>query len=812
MRKKSGANPPGASTRFRELTALEARWRLNGHEKIGPSTVGMTPTEGIIGQERAIKALRLGLELYSPGFNVFVCGITGTGRTSTVQRLLAGIQPRCALPDDIAYVHNFDEPERPIVLVLPRGKAQEIREAVQKSARAMRDDITALVNSEDTLRARRQIEDRHAGKADAVTRSIESLMTEGGLTLAEDPETGSRSLVVTIGEKTIGLDELDEAVAEGVITAEDATHIRAKGAETERMIEDSSLSRQKIQQECRTAVEAFERDGAKPIVAAFVKGLRALVPGENAERWIVMVERAILESLELFRKSTNRGEQAQDRQEGDGPDLLFFDLNVLLTAKDGGCPTVVENHPTHQNLFGSQDRFQLTPGVYGTDFSRIKAGSLLRAQGGYLIVSAIDVLAEPNVWNQLKRTLRSRELVIQPPEQQMGAGMPVLTPEPIPLNVKVIMLGTAALYDALHEGDPDFSEIFKLKADFDSTVDLTPDVLRTYVGVLVRIIREDGLADLDRGALEEILQYSMRLAERQGKLTIRFSPIADILREANYHAKEAGSDLMRAEHVATAVHDFWERFSLVEEKLREELKDGTLRVATDGAVVGQINGLTVLSVGEYSFGMPARITCTTAVGRAGIIDIERECDLGGSTHSKGVHILTGFLTGRYAEKHPLTLIAHLCFEQSFGMVDGDSASAAETLALLSSLAKLPLRQDLAITGALDQFGAVQPIGGINEKIEGFFRTCKRRGLTGTQGVCLPQMNCRELMLAGEVINAIREGQFHLYPVDDIDGAVEIFTGVPAGKIGQGGRYPSGSVNARVAARIEELFRLAKKSK
>ena len=808
MAKKSKTPARATKPRIRELTAEDARWRLKGDERIAPTTVGLPPTNGIIGQERALKALKLGLELYSPGYNVFVCGVTGTGRTSTVQRMLAGIRPQCALADDLCYVQNFLEPERPLLIVLPRGKAPEFRETSQRAAKALRDEVLALMNSEEVAKGRRQIEEKYRARAAEAGRDAERIMEESGLALLENPDAPGRSFFVArVDENEIAIDDLEKAVAEKLVTAERAEALRAKAEAAERAVEDAEFKRQQIVFECQAGITAFEGDAVKGCIQGFIQQIRACHTNEKIEGWLSQVEKAVVENLELFHRSRPGTEEAQGGA-SEGPDMGVFEVNVVLSSKEGGCPTIIENHPTHQNLFGSQDRVQIQPGVYGTDFSRIKAGSLLKAQGGYLIINASDVLQDEAVWTQLKRTLRSRQLVIQPPESQQTGGAPVLNPEPIPINVKVIMLGNSPLYDLLHEGDADFSQIFKIKADFDDSVDMTPEVLTTYVGVLVRIIREDGLLDLDRDALEEVLQYSMRIAGRRGRLTIRFSPLADMLREATYIARSEGSALVTAPHVARSIHDTWQRSNLIEEKLIEQIADGTQRISVEGSAIGQINGLTVLTVGEYSFGMPARITCTTAAGRSGLISIERESEMSGSSHEKGVQILQGFLRGRYAQQVPLTLAASICFEQSYAIIDGDSASTAEAIAIISSLARSPLRQDLAVTGAIDQFGAVQPVGGINEKVEGFYLSCKAKGLTGTQGVLLPETNVRELMLRGEVVKAIRERRFHLFPISTVDQAIELLTGKPPGEQGANGIWTPKSINRMVQDRLRELYEAA----
>ncbi len=466
----------------------------------------------------------------------------------------------------------------------------------------------------------------------------------------------------------------------------------------------------------------------------------------------------------------------------------------------------METNPNYVNLFGSIESSVSRSGVSLTDFTMIKAGSFLKANGGYLVVNALDALVEPGVWATLKRTLRNQIFEIQNYLQMYLFSNARLKPEPIRADVKVVMIGDAAIFNLLYFADGDFKKIFKIKAEFDSEMAKDEKSFANYVRFIKKICDDDGLLPLDKEGIGALIEYSTRIAGRQGKLSTRFHVIADVIRESSYWARRAGRTAVGREDVEKAIAERFERVSLIEDKIQEMIEEGTILIDTEGAVVGQVNGLSVYDMGQFMFGKPARITARTSMGRAGVINIEREADLSGPTHNKGVLILGGYLRGKYASRRPMSLTASLAFEQSYGGVDGDSASSTEVYALLSSLSGLPIRQDLAVTGSLSQRGEIQPIGGVNEKIEGFFDVCRAKGLTGTQGVLIPHQNARNLMLRSDVVAAVKDGKFHVYPVRTIDEGIEILTGVEAGTPEADGGYPEGTVHGLVD---RELQRLAK---
>jgi lon-related putative ATP-dependent protease len=492
----------------------------------------------------------------------------------------------------------------------------------------------------------------------------------------------------------------------------------------------------------------------------------------------------------------------------DGEDDPFteYRVNVLVdNSRTKGRPIIVETAPTFRNLFGTIERVPGDkPGASTTDHTRIRPGSVLRANGGFLVLNVGDVLAEAGVWQALKRTLRNGVVEVQAYDPLYFLGASALKPEPVQVDVKVVMVGEKIYYQLLYALDEDFSKVFKVKADFDTVMPLNKQALIQYSAVASKICAQEELLGLDRGALAALAEEGVRLAGRTDKITTRFSEVADIVREANYWARREGADTIGTGHIERAVTERERRVNLPEEKIQELIRDGVLMIDTTGAAVGQVNGLSVYDLGDYAFGAPTRITATTSVGRSGVINIEREADLSGSTHSKGVLILSGYLRGKYAQDKPMAMNASICFEQSYGGVDGDSASSTEVYAILSSLSKLPIRQDVAVTGSINQKGEIQPIGGVNEKIEGFFMLCKAKGLSGTQGVMIPRQNVKDLMLKQEIVDAVEAGKFHIWAIGTVDDGIEILTGVSAGQRGKAGTYPPDTVNSLVDQAIEGL--------
>jgi ATP-dependent Lon protease len=486
-------------------------------------------------------------------------------------------------------------------------------------------------------------------------------------------------------------------------------------------------------------------------------------------------------------------------------DFTVYQVNVIVdNSTTQSVPIVIETNPKYRNLFGTIERLADKGGAWKTDFMQIKAGSLLDADGGFLVLNALDVLTEPGVWPDLKRTLRHEKVEIHTydPLYLFAAGS--LKPEAIDLHLKVIMIGDAEIYQLLYRLDDDFKKIFKVRADFDVEMPKNPTSVSDYIAFIKMIVNDERLKPFDKTAVAEVIEFGVRLAGRQTKLSTRFNVIADVLRESNYWAEQEHREAVSRKHVVKAIDERIERVNLVEEKIQEMITEGTILIDTEGAKLGQVNGLSVYDLGEYSFGKPSRITAKTAMGRSGVINIEREAELSGPTHNKGVAILAGYLRSKFAQDKPLVMSASICFEQSYGGVDGDSASSTEVYAILSSLSGIPLRQDVAVTGSVNQNGEIQPIGGANQKIEGFYEVCKAKGMTGSQGVMIPNQNVKDLMLRSDVIKAVKRKKFHIYPVMTIDEGIEILTSVKAGKRRKDGTFEPGTINELVDRQLQEF--------
>jgi ATP-dependent Lon protease len=544
-----------------------------------------------------------------------------------------------------------------------------------------------------------------------------------------------------------------------------------------------------------------------PVVKDSISDIKEKFENEKILGYLDEVQEDILANLNRFREK-------EEAPPSPLPGLILpqsvdsfteYQVNVLVdNSETKKAPIIVETTPNYRNLFGTIERVVDRSGTWKTDFTHIKAGSLLRANGGFLIFNALEALVEPGVWPALKRTLKNQVMEVQTYDPFYLFATSALKPEPIECNAKVIMIGDTYLYHLIYNADDDFKKIFKIKADFDSVMNKDADKIQQYASFIRKICDEEKLKPFDKTGIAAVVEYGVRMTGRQKKLSTRFHLIADLVREANYWAMKDGSDLIKEKHVDMAIEKKVYRLNLVEEKIQEMIDDGTILIDSDGMAVGQVNGLSVYNLGDYMFGKPSRITVKTSMGKAGIINIEREAEMSGPTHNKGVYILAGYLRGKYAQDKPITMSASICFEQSYSGVDGDSASSTEIYGLLSSLSGLPIHQDIAVTGSVNQKGEIQPIGGVNEKIEGFFDVCKAKGLTGKQGVMIPHLNVDDLMLRKDVVKAVEEGKFHIYPVKTIDQGIEILTGLEAGERLEDGKFKEGSVNDLVDKKLREL--------
>jgi ATP-dependent Lon protease len=795
----------------RELSADQLRWHCSPKQFGANAAADIKPSKEIIGQERALRALRLGLEMKHAGYNVFVTGFSGTGRMTTIKRLLTEFEHKHTALYDHCFVHNFRNNDEPILITLPAGEGLSFAGEMDEMVEQLIKDIPASFDTKRFKDERKRLVEHFQERQQSVLRDFERKVREKGFEVVQvQVGTAMRpDITPVVNEQPVGFEQLEEMLKQGQVTKEKIEQLQKDRSGLESQMEIVLREMRNIERKARESLEELAERFMLPVVKEFVDAIRQKYKNEKVQRYLDEVQDNIMADLNRFRPAEDQPHQVMGiplpQQEDDR--FIEYQVNVVVdNAETKGVPIIIETNPKFKNIFGTIDREVDKNGVWRTDFTLIKPGSLLRADRGYLVINALDALLEPGVWQTLKRTLRNGLLEIQPIESGLFGASSALKPEPIPIEVKVIMLGDAYIYYLLYDQDDDFKKIFKIRADFDTEMPRKSQSIRGYVSFIRMICEEEKLLPFSAPGVGAVVEYGARLAENQGKLSTRFNLIADVSREASYWATKDGATVVTDAHVLKAVDERIERVKLLEDKIQEMIIDGSMMIDTEGAVIGQVNGLTIYDVREYSFGKPARITAKTSIGNHGVINIEREAELSGPTHNKGVMILSGYLHSMYAQKKPLTMNASIAFEQSYGGVDGDSASSTEIYAILSSLAKVPLRQDIAVTGSVNQKGEIQPIGGVNQKIEGFFHVCKARGLTGKQGAIIPHQNKKDLMLRHEVVQAVRRGKFHIYAIQTIDEGIELLTGRKAGKRRKNGSFEKDTIHGLVDQTLMEFAR------
>ena len=785
------------------------RWQCNPDLLPDETTEAIEPCQEIIGQERALEAIRLGLDIGSIGYNIFITGLTGTGRFTTIKCVLEEMDVKGKIPNDLCYVNNFKNPDMPHMLILPAGQGNALKKEMEALIESLKKKIPLSFENETYLNKKKEVVERYRNKQAEIFREFEKKVNKEGFTLVQiQMGPYSRPGIFPLVEgNPVNIEQLDAMVEEGKFTKEDLEKMKTKQSELVNELETIFKETRKSEKEIKEELTALDSEVISPIVKDSISDIKERFNHEKVLRYLDEVQEDILSNMNRFREK-------EEPPASPIPGLAFpqpvdsfteYSVNVLAdNSETKGAPIIVETTPNYRNLFGTIERVVDRSGIWKTDFTHIKAGSFLRANGGYLIFNALDALVEPGVWPALKRTLKNQVMEVQTYDPFYLFATTALKPEAIECTTKVIMIGDSYIYHLLFSMDDDFKKIFKIRADFDSVTIKDEGKIRQYIAFIRKICDEEKLRPFDKSGIAGVVEYGVRLAGRQKKLSTRFHLIADLLREANYWALKEGSEVVKDIHIDKAIEKKVYRLNLIEEKIQEMIDDGTILIDSDGMVVGQVNGLSVYNLGDYMFGKPSRITVKTSMGKAGIINIEREVEMSGPIHNKGVYILAGYLRGRYAQDKPITMSASICFEQSYSSVEGDSASSTEIYGLLSSLSGLPLRQDLAVTGSVNQKGEIQPIGGVNEKIEGFFDVCKAKGLTGKQGVMIPHLNMGDLMLRKDVVEAVKEGKFQVYPVKTIDQGIEILTGVEAGEMLEEGKFKEGTVNALVNQKLIEL--------
>ncbi len=809
MKKQAKRSPrPTAALKAPNHPTLEPgqlRWQCDPKSLNVKSTDDVKPSREIIGQERALRALRVGLEMSHFGYNIFVTGLPGTGRTTTIKRLLQEFEHRKVNLKDHCYVHNFKNPDMPLGLSLPAGQGRSLQQDMGSFISDLAVNIPALYESQRYQEARKTTLQHFQDRQKTVLQDFEKRVKEQGFDLVQ-VQAGNMmrpDVVPVVKDQPVNLDQVEVLMQKGEVGKEDFDRMKGVQADLEKQMSTVFRELRNIEKKVQQSMVELEERLVMPIVDEGIDVLKVTYDDKKVQAYLQEVREDIRKNLDRFRgKPALPASQTGEEEETEEDEFIEYKVNVLVdNAEAVHIPIVIETNPKYKNIFGTLDRELERSGVWKTDFMHIKAGSLLRADGGYLVLNALDTLIEPWAWQDLKRTLRTGKMEIHTYEPVFNFAQTGMKPEAIELHVKVIMIGDSELYHLLYDRDEDFKKIFKIRADFDSETPKNSESIQQYVRFLKMVCDDEKLRPLDATALAQIIEFGVRLSGRQKKLSTRFNIIADVAREANYWAGKQNTGMVTGEHVEKAIEERVFRVRLVEDRIQELINDGTFLIDTEGAAVGQVNGLTVYDMGEHAFGKPARITARTSLGRSGVINIEREAELSGPTHNKGVAILTGYLRSRFAQHAPLVMDASITFEQSYGGVDGDSASSTEIYAILSSLAQLPIRQDIAVTGSVNQKGEIQPIGGVNLKIEGFFDSCKARGFTGTQGVMVPSTNVPELMLREEVVQAVADRKFHIYAVETVEQGIEILTGVKAGAAIANGGFESGTVFGRSADQL-----------
>jgi lon-related putative ATP-dependent protease len=755
----------------------------------------------VIGQDRAVEAIQFGIGIQREGYNLFALGPSGTGKRTTIGQFLDQKAAAESTPSDWCYVNNFEQPHRPRALQLPPGRGVVLREDMEELIDELRTAIPAVFESEDYRTRKQEIEEEFKEQQEEAFGEVQKKAQDRSISLIRTP-VGLAFAPVREGE-VVSPEDFQK------LPEEERERVEGEIGELQEQLQETIHQVRQWEREAREKTKELDREVAMFAVGHYIDDLREKHADlEEVVEFLNAVQEDVIENVDEFRDTEEpqqiMGVALPPSLTGE-PLFRRYQVNVIIDHSESeGAPVVYEEHPTYNNLMGRVEHIAQM-GALVTDFNLIKPGALHRANGGYLILDARQLLLQPYAWDGLKRILRSQLIRIESLGQALSLVSTVsLEPETIPLDVKVILIGERMLYYLLHHYDPDFSELFKVEADFNQDMSRTPENNLLYARLIASLVRKNELRPFDRKAVAQIITRSARLAGDTEKLSVHLLSVTDLLREADYWASVNGSRIVTAEDVQCAIAAQIQRADRLRERVQEQIQRGTILIDTTGERAGQINGLSVLSLGHFAFGQPSRITARVRMGGGKVIDIEREVEMGGPIHSKGVLILSGFLGARYAADYPLSLSASLVFEQSYGGVDGDSASMAELCVLLSALADAPIKQSLAITGSVNQHGEAQPIGGVNEKIEGFFDVCRGRGLTGEQGVIIPASNVQHLMLRRDVVEAVKEKQFHIYTMKTVDQAIELLTGVPAGRRLQSGKFAAGSINQRVEDRLIQL--------
>jgi len=797
-----------------ELSWNKLRWHCDPAIFDFECTKDLAPLREFIGQDRAIGAIEFGLSMNHDGYNIYLAGLTGTGKTSAVKthidkllrekKALKQLKP----PQDWCYLYNFADSDRPQIAKLPQGKGKIFRNQINNLLQKLKEDLAKAFASEEYKKERQSIIDDAQAERQKLSSELREEAQRQGFSIQVTP-TGQAIIPMTNGKP---MSEEDYMALE----EKNKKELETKRDDLLKKLQEAYEKVREIEKKTEDKVREIDKSVAGFTVARlFDNLLQEYKDTENVHQYLLDLQTHTLDNLSLFKEREKPAEPllgipASYIMQGRDP-FLPFQVNVFVDNSDTkGPPVIVEPNPNYVNLFGRVER-QFLFGGYISDHTMLKPGAFHLANGGYLLLNAKDVLTNANVWTTMKRTIKTKELRIEDPLEGLGLIAPQgLRPQPMPIDTKILLIGDAMLYQLLAMYDEEFWEIFKVKADFDFKIDRTKANMFHFAAFISGCCEQCEMHHFDRTGVAKVVEYASRIVGDQEKLSSRFAQIRELVQEAEYWSRKDKAELVSAQHVEKAVEERFFRHNLPYEHIREMIDRGIIMIDVKGAVVGQVNGLSVYSLGDVSFGKPSRITCKTFLGRGGVINIERESQLSGKIHDKGVLILSGYLGWKYAQDTPLSLSASLCFEQSYEGVEGDSASSTELYALLSSLSDTSIKQSIAVTGSVNQKGEIQAIGGVNQKIEGFFRVCRTKGLTGDQGVLIPRKNVTNLMLRQEVIDAVKKGKFHIYAVSTIDEGLEILTGITAGRKRKDGSYPKDSINYKVDKQLKEMATKLKK--
>ncbi len=792
-----------------ELSPEELSWKCPLELLNFKTTAEINPLDKIVGQQRAIEAIRLGAELRSKGYNIFVSGLSGTGRMSTVKSILDTVTTSNHETNDYCYVNNFLTPENPRLIKLAKGKAKEFKKAMDDAISYLKTQLPRLFEEEGFQSSKQKILNEYQEKERAILNEFDDYIKKDGFIrgqIENDQGIMQAEVFPLVNNEPVHIETLYELISQKKITEEKAKELQKKYDKFHNDLFDLSRKSIKLMQELRNVMIMNDKSAAKTVVENTLSAIPENFLDEKIATYISEVKESILNNLQIFVPKVQAIQEVIESGEELNIDPFYiYRVNVILDNSETNKPPVImEITPSYNNLFGTIDRNLDSRGFWRTDFTKIRAGSILKADKGFLIVNALDIFNEPGVWNALKRVLLYNQIEIQPYESQYQTNILHLKPEPIEIDVKVIIIGGLTLYKMLYEYEKGFKKIFKVNAQFDYEIEKSQDILMDYAKFIAKICIDDKLPHCTADGVAAIIEWAVAHSGNQENISLKFSDIADVVREAAFYDRGTKLEYINRNDVNEAIRQRDYRNNMIDEKLKKQIIKGSTLIDTTGERVGQINGLTVLDTGMYEFGKPAKITAVISAGNAGIINIEREADMSGSIHNKGVLILSGILRNMFAKHKPMNLTASLSFEQSYGGIDGDSATAAEVYVILSSLAEIPIRQNIAITGSVNQLGDVQPIGGVNEKIRGFYEICKERGFTGDQSVLIPKQNIKDLMLRDDIVADVKDGNFHIYSYSRIEEGASIMMGEDAGIIELNEKYREDSIFGKAQKRVDKL--------